>query len=193
MIEVRKAAVGDVPAIHRLAESLRLRPPDVDKGFLVHVRTEEVYRHIIGASKQSLVAIDTGEEKGGRAANAEGGKGLLVGFLLAYSFQELSELSELTEGPLKGDVVVEYIKRLGEKGIIYADQIGVELDYRRKGVGQALAGELMGSSRGAHFLAAIMHRPYRNDRSLRLATRNGWKLRTEVPEGDLVWGIYEFK
>jgi tetratricopeptide (TPR) repeat protein/ribosomal protein S18 acetylase RimI-like enzyme len=236
MVKVRKATVEDAPAIAKLAESLRLRPPDVDKGFLVHVRTQEQYRRILEVGERSLVAVDdegaveggidgAGNGKtatdGGKAASESGNpppaeaggvtrsapppippgaeapgvpanfvKGRVVGFLLAYTY---AELSVLMKDALKGDAVIESISNLGELTMLYADQIGVEVACRKKGVGQALASELMGANKGAHHFAAIMHKPFRNERSISLATRNGWTLRNEVPEGDFIWGIYEFK
>jgi len=204
MMKVRKATVEDAPAIAKLAESLRLRPPDVDKGFLVHVRSEEQYRRILEVGERSLVAVDdeaaveggiegVGNGKtaaGSGNARSESEKGRVIGFLLAYTYAELSVL--MTDA-LKGDAVIESIWNIGELTMVYADQIGVDLSCRKKGVGQKLASELMSSNTGAHHFAAIMHKPFRNESSLSLATRNGWTLRNEVPEGDFVWGIYEFK
>jgi hypothetical protein len=85
------------------------------------------------------------------------------------------------------------VLELGDGTVVYADQIGVSLDARSRGTGQALA-EAMGKEHPkAHFMAAIMHRPAKNGVSLRLAMRNGWTLRTEIPENEFVWGIYEHR
>ena len=173
MIVVRRAVPRDAAAIRRIAGSLRYRPPGSDKGFLVHVRSEPEYRGILDISAHSLVAEDGGN---------------VAGYLLVHTMPELERLSAGVLGP---DNVVRYVLGLGEQGAVYADQIGVSLDARSRGTGQALAEAMAREHPGAHFLAAIMHRPSRNEISMRLATRNGWTLRTEIADAGFVWGIYE--
>lgn len=173
MTRVRKAFPADAPAIERIAESLRYKPPGSEKGFLVHVRSEKEYRKILEVSRNSLVA-----EQDGR----------VVGFLLVHT---MAELKHLHEGVFASDKVVEYILGIGDGKAVYADQIGVDLECRSRGIGQQLASAMMNAHEGARFLAAIMHKPTRNLPSLRLALRNGWRARDEVAEHGFLWGIYE--
>jgi len=175
MIQIRKAIPDDAAWIHRTAESLRYRPPGSEKGFLIHVRTGEDYRRILGASQHSLAAVE-----GGRP----------VGFLIVLS---MAELEELRKDVLARDKVVAHVLALGDATGLYADQIGVDLEARSRGIGQHLATAMMASNPSARFLAAIMHKPARNTISLRLALRNGWRLSSEVLDNEFVWGIYEFR
>ena len=173
MVDVRRAVPDDAGPIRRIAESLRYRPPGSDKGFLVHVLTGEQYRRILEISRLSFVAVD--------------GK-TVAGYLLVF---DVPELEKLAAGVLKEDRTVQYVLALGDAKAVYADQIGVSLDARSRGVGQALAEAMEREHPNAHFLAAILHRPARNGASLRLALRNGWRLRDELTDGEFVWGIYE--
>jgi hypothetical protein len=175
MFQVRLAVPDDAAKIWRIAGTLRYEPPGSERGFLVHVRSEEEYRRILDISRHSFVADD---------------EGTITGFLLVHTMPELERLAAGVLGP---DNVVRYVLGLGEPGAVYADQIGVSLDARSRGTGQALAEAMAREHPGAHFLAAIMHRPARNEKSLRLALRNGWTLRTEVADGGFVWGIYELR
>lgn len=175
MFRVRRAVPDDAGEIRRIAATLRYEPPGSDKGFLVHVRSEEEYRRILDISRHSFVAEN---------------EGTMTGFLLVYM---MPELERLATGVLGQDNVVRYVLGLGEPGAVYADQIGVSLEARSRGTGQALAEAMAREHPGAHFLAAIMHRPSRNGKSLRLALRNGWTLRTEVADGGFGWGIYELR
>jgi ribosomal protein S18 acetylase RimI-like enzyme len=175
MINVRRAVPDDAGAIRRIAESLSYRPPGSEKGFLVHIRSEPEYRRILEISAHSFVAV---EENG------------VVGFLLVDT---MPELERIAADVLGNDQVVRYVLGLGDAKAVYADQIGVSLDVRSRGIGQMLAEAMMKEHPGAHFLAAIMHRPARNNASLRLALRNSWTLRMEVTENEFVWGIYELR
>jgi ribosomal protein S18 acetylase RimI-like enzyme len=172
-VSIRKAVTDDAPRIHEVAESLRYRPPGSEKGFLVHVRTEEEYRRILDISCQSHAAEEDG---------------ILVGFLLVHS---MPELEELTKDVLAADRVVTHVLGLGDQTAMYADQIGVDLAARSRGIGQQLASAMMAENPKTRFLAAIMHRPSKNMPSLRLALRNGWHLTTEVWDSEYLWGIYE--
>lgn len=172
---VRKALPDDAHSIYGIAESLRFKPPGSDKGFLVHVRNEKEYRKILEVSQNSLMAEDEGS---------------LVGFLLVHT---MTELKELHKEIFASDKVVEYVLGLRDENAVYADQIGVALECRRRGIGQQLASAMMNAHKGARFLAAIMHRPARNLPSLRLALGNGWRPRAEVAESDFIWGIYELE
>jgi len=173
MNEVRRATPDDAGAIRRIAESLRYAPPGSEKGFLVHIRSEGGYRSILEISKHSVVAEEDGR---------------IVGFLLVHT---MAELEKLAAGVPGRDEVVRYVLELGDTLAVYADQIGVSLDARSRGIGQSLAETMAKEHPNAHFLAAIMHQPARNGVSLRLAQRNGWTLRTEIPENEFIWGIYE--
>jgi len=173
MVLVRKAVAKDAAVIHRIAESLRYRPPGSEKGYLVHVRKEEDYRRLLESSKHSLVA-------------EEGGK--VLGYLLVYS---MTELSELAKSILVGDKVISYVLSLGDIKALYADQVGVDLEARSRGIGQLLAAAMMKAHPGAHFVAAIMVEPSMNKASLRLAFHYEWKLKAEIQENEIVWGIYE--
>ena len=175
MIHIRRAVPDDAPWIHRIAESLRYRPPGSDKGFLVHIRPEEGYRRILDASRHSLVAEEEGKP---------------AGFLTVLS---MAEMEYLRKDVLAKDKVVEHVMALGDATVLYADQIGVDLKARSRGVGQNLAASAMASNPDAHFLAAIMHKPAKNTISLRLALRNGWRLSTEVLDNGFIWGIYEYR
>jgi GNAT superfamily N-acetyltransferase len=174
-IHTRRAVPEDASWIHRIAESLRYRPPGSDKGFLVHVRPEEGYRRILEASMHSLVA-----EEGGKPA----------GFLTVLS---MAEMEDLRKDVLAQDKAVEHVMALGDATVLYADQIGVDLEARSRGVGQHLAASAMASDPAAHFLAAIMHKPAKNTISLRLALRNGWRLSSEILDNGFTWGIYEYR
>ena len=173
MIEVRKTTPDDAGAIRDIAESLNYVPPGSDKGFLVHVRDEPEYRRILGISTHSFVAEEDGR---------------IVGFLLILTMKELEAVAD---GIQTRDKVIQYILGLNDRTAVYADQIGVSLEARSRGVGQALAEAMAREHPAAHFLAAIMHWPTQNKVSVRLARRNGWTLRTEIPENGFVWGIYE--
>ena len=173
MVDVRRAFPDDAGAISGIANSLRYRPPGSDKGFLVHVLTDQEYRRILEISRLSFVAVDGGT---------------VVGYLLVH---DISELERLAAGVLKDDLTVRYVLGQGDRKAVYADQIGVSLDARSRGIGQLLADAMAREHPSAHFLAAIMHKPVKNGISLRLALRNGWKLRDELVEGQFVWGIYE--
>jgi len=173
LIEVRKTTPDDAGAIRDIAESLNYVPPGSDKGFLVHVRDEPEYRRILGISTHSFVAEEDGR---------------IVGFLLILTMKELEAVAD---GIQTRDKVIQYILGLNDRTAVYADQIGVSLEARSRGVGQALAEAMAREHPAAHFLAAIMHWPTQNKVSVRLARRNGWTLRTEIPENGFVWGIYE--
>jgi GNAT superfamily N-acetyltransferase len=172
MLVVRRADPRDAAEIRRIAATLKYEPPGSDKGFLVHVRSEREYWGILEISRHSFVAEE---------------EGAVIGYLLIHTIPELERLAAGALGP---DNVVRYVLGLGDRSVVYADQIGVALDARSRGTGQVLAEAMAREHPGAHFLAAIMHRPSRNEKSLRLALRNGWTLRTEVADGGFVWGIY---
>jgi GNAT superfamily N-acetyltransferase len=173
MNAVRRATPDDAGAIRVIAESLRYRPPGSDKGFLVHVRSGQEYRRILEISNHSFVALEDDR---------------IIGFLLVATMPEFERLAAGVPGP---DMVLRYVLGLEDGKAVYADQIGVSLDARSRGIGQALADAMEKEHPKAHFLAAIMHRPANNTLSLRLAARNGWTFRTEIPENGFVWGIYE--
>ena len=45
-----------------------------------------------------------------------------------------------------------------------------------------------------HMIAEVMHHPVLNQRSRDFfAKRNGWALVREVPEGEFLWGLYEWR
>jgi len=55
MFQVRRAVPDDAARIWRIAGTLRYEPPGSDRGFLVHVRSEEEYRRILDISRHSFV------------------------------------------------------------------------------------------------------------------------------------------
>lgn len=175
MALIRKAFPDDAPSIHKIAESLRYRPPGSEKGFLVHVRSIDGYRRILDISQHSFVTEEEGR---------------VVGFLLVHT---MPELKKLRKDLFASDKVVEYVLGIDDGKAVYADQIGVDLECRSRGIGQQLASAMMSAHPGARFLAAIMHKPTRNLPSLRLALRNGWRARDEVSENGFIWGIYELE
>jgi hypothetical protein len=105
----------------------------------------------------------------------------------------MANLEELSKDVLARDRVVAHILALGDATVLYADQIGVDLEARSRGIGQHIATAMTASNPNARFLAAIMHKPARNTISIRLALRNGWRLTTEILDNEFTWGIYEYR
>jgi GNAT superfamily N-acetyltransferase len=74
------------------------------------------------------------------------------------------------------------------------DQMAVLPSLAGQGIGQRLYEALCDILKPQHMIAEVMHHPVLNQRSRDFfAKRNGWVLVREVPEGEFLWGLYEWR
>lgn len=113
------------------------------------------------------------------------------GFCMAYDSNFIKRLIE-KEPTLREDVVFKYLDGL-EGDFVYLDQLAV------KGVGTMggsvvacnLVDRLIALSGGKKFIEGfIVHRPWKNEGSIKFFTHKGARLMGEVQSDKIVFGIY---
>jgi ribosomal protein S18 acetylase RimI-like enzyme len=169
-IEISEATELDAPGIALVAKAVKYKPGKGQRGFLIHVKSEEEYGERIRLSKHFFVA-------------REGGKA--IGFLMAYDKNELVLLKEKLshEDSVAGELLCQECA-----DFIFIDQVAVLPEYHDRGVGQLLLDKV--SDKPALF-ACILHKPTLNTRSRAFfVEKNNWRLVKEIRQGGLIWGLY---
>ncbi len=177
-VQIRRAVVEDVSKIRKLAESLRinLNKPQ-EGGFLVHVTYTQGYAARLAKNPFFYVAEREGE---------------MAGFLMCFEDKALENLVQ--RGVMTAeDNTFDFIFSQ-PRPFLVVDQIGVDRDYARQGVGRALMQGLFDDPRGIKIkdlYAEILHAPARNQTSINFFSSLGFRGIKELTNSDNnTWGIY---
>lgn len=183
-LNIENVQEKDLPAVTAIAAKLKLDvanpdPKIVGKGFLIYTLPEEAYRK--RANPYFTVAKE-GER--------------VLGYLMCYErafFEELIRNGDIGHE----DGITRFIQDLEPSDqYIFADQIGLDYENRRKGMGSNLMRQLL--ERLKHegitkMYGAILHQPVKNEASITFCSKLGARVVGEVTNQDgLVWGIYRF-
>ena len=178
-IDIRQARVQDASQIEKIARSLRYDPSKTQiDGFLVYVLSEEEYKQRIKRNPYFYVA----ESDGG-----------IEGFSMNYNDHTLKTL--LGVGAMSHES--SFMKFLLEQKnpFILADQIGVRREFARAKIGHALINRLFSDMRKAQIpdtYAGILHKPTRNEASIKFCSELGFENICEISNNDFyLWGIYK--
>lgn len=177
-MKIRKAVIEDASEIKAIAESLRLNQNRPQGGFLVYPLAEEGYQKRIRSSSYFYVAEEDAR---------------LQGFLMCYddaTIRRLSETGELSHQ----DGVLKYLQSQPAP-FIFGDQIGIQREKLRSGVGNLLMEGLIADMKTngvpTMYVGILLH-PTRNVASIKFCERLGFKQVAEVENKDhLAWGIYQ--
>lgn len=171
---MRKAVVEDAEKIIGIIKELNVfRDSKEEMGFVEYpVLSMEELKRRIEKSEFFYVAENKGE---------------IVGFLSAYSDENLKELD------FKNDEIVKHILKK-EKSFVYWDQIGIVKDYQRKRLGVKLSSKLLNEilKKGYDIVwCTPCHFPKRNKASILLIESFEFKLIEEIKVYDgLIFGVY---
>lgn len=174
---IRKAEISDAEGIAAVAASLQIgdeRPPLAGQtGFLLWAQSPATYGTRLACTKHFVVA-----EAGSR----------IVGFLMAYSLEELTEISRSMS------YEDQVLKNFGERysnSTIYPDQIGVLPSHKRQGIGGMMDDKLQELAPNVGCATVIGHAPIRNNASIAYFTSRGYSFAQELQQDDWTLGLYE--
>jgi ribosomal protein S18 acetylase RimI-like enzyme len=177
-MKIRRATVNDSFAVCRIANSLRLNQNKPHQnGFLIYVLDQEAYLRKITSSPYFVVAQENND---------------VIGYAMCYDSATLRKL--FAQGELAHeDKIADFLAR--QKNFIYCDQIGVEFQHERKGVGESLIYKIfqeMTKNKIQSIFAIILHEPLRNEASISFFTKMGFNLKRKIKNTDgRVFGLYE--
>ena len=174
-MNIRTAQERDSKRIREITLSLIIPRETTEKTGLVkyNTPTEEEIKNRIKGNKFFYVA----EEKGN-----------IIGFLSSYTDIKLKKLN------FKKDEIINHILKK-DSSFIFWDQLGIIKDYQNKGIGKNLSDKFTQDaikSKYKTLYAPISHKPYRNNFSIKLVKKLGWKLIEEIKVyNGLIFGIYK--
>lgn len=174
---IKKATGADAGVIAQLANKVKVGKGKIEGGFLVYVLDESGYRRRIGVSQYVYIAKDQGRTEG---------------FLTCYDSSSLQNLIESGELGHE-DGIINFVAKQPSP-FIFGDQIAVDPECSRRGIGEKMIQRLFGDMRKAgisRMYVAISHSPENNETSRRFCTKLGFRQVAEVTNKDSrVWGIY---
>lgn len=129
-----------------------------------------------------------------RSGTADGSLGYLVNIYTAEEYQRHIGQAECALVACHEGEVVGFLLMTRWHSHHLLDQMAVLPAFGGQGIGQRLYDALLDELHPEHMIAEIMHHPVLNLRSRDFfARRNGWNLVREVPEGEFLWGLYEWR
>ncbi len=176
---IRRAKTEDASKIESIARAIELNKKSPQKGgFLFYVQDKKGYEKRISKTPYFYVAEDNGN---------------VIGFLMCYDDNILRNLSNDLSYK---DGTSKFL--LGQKtSFIFGDQIGVRENMNHKGIGNKLMERLfkdMKKDKIDTMYVEILHKPVRNEASIKFSEKLGFNLETEATNSDgSIWGIYKLK